>query len=135
MSRIRDPALLVIQPQRIDGRVYEFRERQLPLSVTLIRLRSTSEALSASQCASRIQIQARPQWASSQNYDIAPAVLPAPAAPGGASYGRNHLGAFVPAAQHDFGMGDPVIGGGPALKKSGSAPLESLCSDRLPSLE
>src|SRR5579872_772234 len=34
---------------------------------------------------------------------------------GWASYGRVYLGAFVPAAQHDCGMDDPVIGGGPAL--------------------
>ena len=35
---------------------------------------------------------------------------------GWASYGRGYLGAFVPAAQHDFGTGDPVIGGGSTLK-------------------
>jgi len=35
---------------------------------------------------------------------------------GCASYSRDHLGAFVPAAQHDFGTDDPVIGGRPTLK-------------------
>src|ERR1700679_2561802 len=31
---------------------------------------------------------------------------------GWASYGRVYLGAYVPDAQRDFGIGDPVIGGG-----------------------
>ena len=35
---------------------------------------------------------------------------------GWASYGRVYLGAYVPDAQRDFGIGDPVIGGGPALE-------------------
>lgn len=42
---------------------------------------------------------------------------------GWASYGRDYLGAFVPAAQHDFGIGDPVIGGEPSLKQAGIDPV------------
>ena len=35
---------------------------------------------------------------------------------------------FVPVAQQDLGIGDPVLGGGLSLKKDGPTPLESLCS-------
>ena len=49
------------------------------------------------------------------------------------SYGRDYLGAFVPDAQQDLGIGGPVFGGELPLKKGSLTPLESLCVDRLPS--
>ena len=42
-------------------------------------------------------------------------------------------GAFVPAVQHDFGVCDPVIGGGSTLKWAGSDPVGEFVCDRLPS--